>query len=943
MENWFKSKSKKELDVQSKETSKVLETEILPINQEENPFSLSLEDIKEKYPERYKAYLQILISIKSTGEIQPEHLEELRTWIASLNNLDAYIEDHKQNKDRVLRRRQFTVFEDIRSSLEQGKKEGFVKLPTGVGKTVLFAQVVSSMDLKTLILVPSKLLVNQTIKELKKRTKLEHGRYFSDEKDYSKQVTVMTYQSLIQAMKDGIIKASDFGLMILDEAHKSLGEKTVEALDGFDCIKLGFSATPEYSPNRKVENLLEHQIHEMTIVEGVQEGLINRFKSIFALTDIDLSSVPIQHGEYNQEHLEKVTNNPKRNLSALKLYREMFDGKSAVAYCSGVSHATDLAEMFNEVGISAEVISGKTSLKDRRRILGDPEKGIVGEYESGKIKVLCNAKILVEGFDAPIASVALNLHPTLSRVDAEQRAGRVLRLDENNPDKWAYIVEFLDKNSRRAMVTFPEIAQVSEMTYENPPEFVREHEARKRNSKDSGDNKIDLSKEINIEGLRIVVDAKEVYSISKDFVESRGTLEIPPEGWMNLNEINKKFGFSRNYLQKIVDSYRSKNPEYFSNFFSLSGSVEYFSPELITKLGVETEEHRKSQEIPLGWMNANEISKEYSLNYSTITNFAKTLQTSNPGWFMERRNQIGLIAEYYHPELIKKIIETYGTRSSLEKAPQGWVTIRALSQSGFKIGSAQTVNKKIEKYLLTNPEWFGTYMTTGNHITRHIHPDLVKILKKEGEEIKPPEGWMTASSLRYKLKVSDVTITKYAESFRKDHPKWFGFYFGGKGSKSAEHFDPELVKLIEEKFKSVTEAKEAPVGWVTTSTLSAEKIADYETINKYVNTFRESNPNWFDKFKTKTKVAEHFDPELVKKIKEHFGKIKATPTPEQGWDVAYTVAKEVGRDTVKIKKLVEPYRKTNPGWFKKFRIQKSRIEEHYAPELLKIIRQYFNK
>lgn len=82
------------------------------------------------------------------------------------------------------------------------------------------------------------------------------------------------------------------------------------------------------------------------------------------------------------------------------------------------------------------MISGETTNK----------KELVAKFKSGEIQVLCNADILITGFDEPKASACLNLRPTRSRVVAEQRGGRVLRLNEDDAEKHAYVIDFIDKN-----------------------------------------------------------------------------------------------------------------------------------------------------------------------------------------------------------------------------------------------------------------------------------------------------------------------------------------------------------------------------------------------------------------------------------------------------------------------------------------------------------------
>lgn len=916
MENWFKFKPKKELREQVKATNKAIETEIAPTNQEDDVISLSLEEIKNKYPERYDAYLKVLRSEKAVENIRAEDLSELSGWISTLNNLDNYIEQHKGNKEeRVLRDRQFTVFEDLRSSLEEGNKEGYIKLPTGTGKTVLFSQIIEALGQKTLIVVPSKLLVTQTGARLEEFTDLEYGHYYQDEKDFSKNVTIITYNSFIKKIEDGTIDPKNYGTLILDEARKSLGDKTVESVNKFNCIKIGFSATPEYSSKKKLSNLLEHQIHEMTISEAVKEGLINRFKSVFAYTEADLSGVDLEKDVYNQGQLEKAVNTRKRNLSAVKLYKELYEGKSTVAYCAGVKHATDLAKLFQENGISCEVISGSTSLADRKRILGDPETGTVGEFHSGKIKVLCNAKLLIEGFDEPKASVALNLHPTLSRVDAEQRAGRVLRLDKNDKEKWAYIVDFIDKGAKRPGITFPEIAQAAEITYKDDFSDIerRENESGENSKEEAG-----MDAHIDLEGLKVVVDTQEVYSLSKDISESREKDFKIPEGWLTASQITRELRVAHKTVTKFVEGYRAEHPEWFVDYVTGANMAEHYNPYLVNIIRKEL----SWEEPEEGWSTARQLSGLLKVHDTTIKKFVEKFRKEYPDRFKNFRTS-GNLAEHYSPELVLIIKKEL----SFEKAPDGWKTAASLNGEGFS--SFKIIKNTAEKYRLEYPEWFRDYKA-GGVVAEHYDPRLVELIKKELTFEKAPDGWMSASGLVGSgLPVAYITVTKFIERYRKERPEWFKNF--KSGSKISEYYHPELIKLIKKEF----EIEKPMEGWTTPNQLLKIMPFGLEKIIIMANEHRQNHPEWFKTFKTGKHTAEHYSPELVEILAS-----KKRDIAPPGW-MSGSMIEEAGiasRPTAK--KVAERYRIEKPEWFQDYYIG-PKLTEHYSPEIVDVIRREF--
>lgn len=116
-----------------------------------------------------------------------------------VKSLDRYITRHwgRALKDRTLYDRQMTVFEDMRDLLKEANTEGYIKLPTGVGKTVLFTEFIEATRLKTLIVVPTKILVTQTGEKIEQFAGgLEFGKIYSAAKKLGKEVTITTYASL---------------------------------------------------------------------------------------------------------------------------------------------------------------------------------------------------------------------------------------------------------------------------------------------------------------------------------------------------------------------------------------------------------------------------------------------------------------------------------------------------------------------------------------------------------------------------------------------------------------------------------------------------------------------------------------------------------------------------------------------------------------------------
>lgn len=517
-----------------------------PFEKRELILKKSADELATYFPVRYDLYTELL---RDGRHMDPERRAEIQSVLRSLNNLDFYIANHQtgNEQDRVLFARQFNVFEDLRDFFEDGKRRGYVKLPTGVGKTVLFLELTRVLRQKTLIVVPTTTLVEQTLGSIQKfASDLDMGRIDRIDKKTGEDVTVITYQSLVLGVKNGTLNPEQFELVILDEAHRALGEETLEVLSGkhfAHATMLGFTATPKFTEEKQVKTLLlPEEVHSMNIQEAVEEGLLAGFHVILARTHVDLRKIKVSSGgEYDEKELDKAINTAARNRAAVDLYKKAFKGEKFVAYCNSVAHAKRVAEEFVEQGFPVAAIYGEQNPTEQEAIL---EK-----LRTGELIGVTNAKILVEGWDNPSVKVCLNLRPTQSLVDAEQRGGRVLRLFNN---RRATVVDFIDDaDIERFPITFVEVANASAI----PPDRAT---SSKRSKGDEPSAPSINWNEIKIEGLDLLADSEQVLVFVKERTEEK--YQLAPSGWFTLGELavlgNRRVQAVRGWINSVTSQRR---------------------------------------------------------------------------------------------------------------------------------------------------------------------------------------------------------------------------------------------------------------------------------------------------------------------------------------------------------------------------------------------------
>jgi ribonuclease E len=297
---------------------------------------------------------------------------------------------------------------------------------TGAGKTVAAVGFVeASRTGGILILTHRRNLVDQFIGEISDRgysERLSPPLLGKDDHAYGP-VTVETYQWFVRNSKE----ISDaYSIVICDEAHTALGEKTSACIRQMDGpVFIGMTATGALIA-RHVADLFPTQTSRFDLAQAARRGVIAPLRCIRIPPGPgvrSLAKVPLRRGEvdqdFDQEELAKLLDQGPFNVAIADLYKARFSKVPGVLYTAGVKHANNVASAMRDVGINAQAVSGETPKRELAEILA--------AFERGDVDVLCNAMLLAEGWNSPRATICMHLAPTASRRIYQQRVGRVTR------------------------------------------------------------------------------------------------------------------------------------------------------------------------------------------------------------------------------------------------------------------------------------------------------------------------------------------------------------------------------------------------------------------------------------------------------------------------------------------------------------------------------------
>jgi len=335
------------------------------------------------------------------------------------------------------------VDEEVEEETYTGPDPGAVRRyrfrhPTASGKTIAAAGFVeAARTLGVLILTHRRLLVSQFQRDL---TDEGYGERFAPAVERGKEpltdtspLTIQTYAWF--ARHQETISRETYQLVICDEAHTALGEKTSAAIRAFpEPLYIGMTATEQLIA-KQVSDVFPASVDDLPLQDAARRGLIAPLRDLRVPPVAAINQVPIVGGDFDQEILAKTLDHQALNQAAASLYRERFDNTPGIVYAAGVDHAYNLAKEFRAVGLKAEAVSGRTPPVRLAETLA--------AYERGEINVLINAMLLAEGWNSPRATVCMHLAPTASRRVYQQRIGRIMR---THPRKEAgIVVDFVPK------------------------------------------------------------------------------------------------------------------------------------------------------------------------------------------------------------------------------------------------------------------------------------------------------------------------------------------------------------------------------------------------------------------------------------------------------------------------------------------------------------------
>jgi len=357
-----------------------------------------------------------------------------------------------------LRDYQVECLETLLARYRGGKRRELVCLPTGTGKTVIFAAFPRFFKMKKrmLVLAHREELLDQAKDKITRANpdltvEIEQaGRRASEGCD----VVIASVPTLGRKGSKRLARLDpeEFYLIVVDEAHHSTAATYKRVLEHFEVFKkttrkllVGFTATPKRGDGEGLDKVFEEIAFSRTLPEMILSGYLAPVAGWRVETDVDLSGVRTRMGDFVTGQLSDAVNVKERNALVVEVYRERLEGKRTLVFCVDVAHAKGLAKAFRKAGIASASVTGETP--------GDKRKKILADFASGKTRVVTNCMVLTEGYDEPSVAGIILARPTKSSLLYTQMIGRGTRLHPGKEN--VTIVDIVDATRDHSLAGLP--------------------------------------------------------------------------------------------------------------------------------------------------------------------------------------------------------------------------------------------------------------------------------------------------------------------------------------------------------------------------------------------------------------------------------------------------------------------------------------------------------
>lgn len=322
----------------------------------------------------------------------------------------------------ALRPYQSEALDAIFAKWDEGQRKLLLSLPTGCGKTIVFAKAIERLvrnGKRVLVLAHRAELLTQAADKLAKTTGLRCAVEKAEESCVGSwfRVVVGSVQTLCREKRLNQFGPQYFDAIIIDEAHHCLSDSYQTVLEHFpDALVLGVTATPDRGDMRNLGEYFDALAYEYSLTRAIREGYLCPIKAQTIPLRLDISGVAMHSGDYAAGQLGNALDPYLEGIA--QEMAAICKGRRTVVFLPLVKTSQKMRDILSAHGLRAAEVNGESA--DRARVLD--------AFARGEYDVLCNSMLLTEGWDCPEVDCVVVLRPTKVRSLYCQMVGRGTRL-----------------------------------------------------------------------------------------------------------------------------------------------------------------------------------------------------------------------------------------------------------------------------------------------------------------------------------------------------------------------------------------------------------------------------------------------------------------------------------------------------------------------------------
>jgi superfamily II DNA or RNA helicase len=352
----------------------------------------------------------------------------------------------------------------IDAAVRAGVRRPLFSLATGLGKTVVFANLPQIGLRRLLVVAHREELLDQAAEKLRHwnpglTVQVDQADRWADVETLSAfdgELFAGTGYAVCASVATIGRKGSPrlvryptglFDAVVIDECHHASAQSYQTVIEHFGAGQpggpalIGCTATPFRADGADLSKVFDRVVFSMELPEAISRGFLVDIRAFSVPTGVDLDAVGATREDFKVGELADAVNTSSRNGRVVKAYLDHAADRKAIVFAADVQHSKDLAEAFLAAGVAARHVDGMTPPEERAAVFA-------WLREPGR-RVLVNVGIATEGFDEPSISCVILARPTKSRVLFTQMVGRGTRLCEGKVD--LLVIDLVDVSSKHTL------------------------------------------------------------------------------------------------------------------------------------------------------------------------------------------------------------------------------------------------------------------------------------------------------------------------------------------------------------------------------------------------------------------------------------------------------------------------------------------------------------